>query len=43
MPQQRHFLFGILSTAESHCAATEEEDGDEEAEPVGETCSVVGP
>jgi len=39
----RHFLFGILSTAESHCAATEEEDGDEEPQPVGEARSVVGP
>lgn len=37
------FRIGELATTESHCAATEEEDGDEEPQPVGEARSVVGP
>ena len=35
-------MVGVLS-AEGHCAAAEEEDGDEEAEPVGKARGVVGP
>lgn len=35
-------MVGVLS-AERHCAAAEEEDGDEEAEPVGKARGVVGP